>query len=65
MSAYSAKSVVPSYFAALRFAGECFGVGEAEMKATLKRVRSMGKRTKKRNKHFPRMLVRAERGVGK
>lgn len=61
---------MPGYFAALRFVGECFGVGEAEMTTTLKRVRGMGKRSKKRNKHFPRkltreMLGRAELGVGR
>jgi hypothetical protein len=70
MKTFPPNSVLPSYFSALRFVGEGFGVGEAEMKATLKRMRKMGKRSKKRNQHFPRrltreMLSRAERGVGK
>jgi hypothetical protein len=70
MKNFHPKSPIPSYFAALRFVGECFGVGEAEMETTLKRVRQMGKRTKKRNRHFPRkltreMLGRAEGDVGK
>jgi hypothetical protein len=49
------KSVLPSYFTALRFVCDCFGVEMPEMEAMLRNIRE---RQQDPDKHFPRRLNR-------